>query len=258
MSKLKFFLLIASTILLFSYIATQADEGQDYGYWCNECGRQHGPGETCPKQSAPSYSTPDEPYDFKKETVTQPQAAPQQTDAEKCKQAAEGYNKEGEELYRNGEYDKAYMKFWTANFNDSSNPLYKENLEKAKSAQQRQKEELESKIAEAHRRLKGLVISDPSIVDARVRKGPPSPAVSKKADEAAVAMLFLVDTRPGGIFKQNPEFPWINPLREPERYKAWEAEEKKRLDAEIATAARDRIIKEEANMISREQKAFFK
>jgi len=243
--------------------ASLAEEGQDYGYWCNDCGRQHGPGESCPKQSAPSYSAPDEPYDFNKETVPQQQAAPQQTDAEKWKQAAEGYNKEGEELYRNGEYDKAYMKFWTAMFNDSSNPLYKENLDKAKAASKAQREELDKKIAEAHQRLSKLVISDPSVVKGHFRKEPPPPAIKRQADEAVVVVLFLTDTRPGGIFKQNPELPWINPLREPERYKAWEEEEQKRLDAEIAGyekelfSARNRIVRNEGRTLSQQQKLFY-
>lgn len=43
------------------------EEGTDYGYWCTTCGRQHGPGESCPGSSQPSYSEP-EPYDWSQPT----------------------------------------------------------------------------------------------------------------------------------------------------------------------------------------------
>jgi quinolinate synthase len=57
----------------------------------------------------------------------------------------------------------------------------------------------------------------------------------ERADETIIALLFLTDIRSGergGLFKVNPELPFINPLREPERYKAWEEEERKRLQLE--------------------------
>jgi hypothetical protein len=70
-----------------------------------------------------------------------------------------------------------------------------------------------------------------------------------------------------GVFPKNPEEPLINPLREPERYKAWEASVQARLEAQAGcnkpkeiirqmdqdptlNAARDRIVKEEAAAIN--------
>ena len=55
MVKLKLFALVVLTILLLGGPALAYDgEGQDYGAWCSECGTTHGPGESCPRQSAPA------------------------------------------------------------------------------------------------------------------------------------------------------------------------------------------------------------
>jgi uncharacterized protein YkwD len=301
MSKGKILFLLVTALLLFNgSIALADEEGQDYGYWCTDCGRQHGPGESCPKSSSPSGgSSQDEPYDW-----SQPVYAPAvtTTTVKTFAQFALEYNAEGEDLYRRGEYQKAYMKFWTARFNDSSNPLFEENLNKAERArdqEDKEKADFYKRMQTVHKRLKSIIIYDPFLVDVRFKPAPkvsttmpqpkpqtkaqpkPQPVYqpttpSQKADEVIIALLFLVKYRVGSIpFEQNPEFPWINPLREPERYKAWEKQDRERIQAEInqqraqaiinamakdrrLTAARDQIVKDENRTNTREQQKLMK
>ncbi|MCU0640797.1 MAG: DUF5655 domain-containing protein [Candidatus Margulisbacteria bacterium] len=247
---------IIALILLFSAGPTLAEDGVDYGYWCTDCGRQHGPSESCPKAGAPAPSTPDEPYDWSQPASSPTPTRSELTPAEKHRQEAAEFNRQGEELMQFGRPDEAYNKFWSAWFMEMDVPLYKSNLEQAKAALSVRQAERDTKIKEASVRLKKLIISDPSLVNARD---------PKTADETVVALLFLTDTRPGGLFKLNPELPFINPLREPERYKAWEEAERKRLQLEEFNqkareldAARDRIIREENRTINRDQKRLFK
>lgn len=301
MSKQKLLFLLIMIVILFCCGAARADEtGQDYGAWCPQCGVYHGPGESCPQTSAPSNTQPDEPFIFEERSssptpTTTTTTIPTLTDAQKFEQIAVKYNQEGEELYKSGQYDEAEAKFWAAHYNDTSIPLYKENLEKARKALAEQKKErlaeLSKRIEKSHKKLEKLLIYDPSVVDLRYKQGLPvgnpktgkalpqpirlSSKASQQADEVIIALLFLIDTRPGGIFKLNPELPWINPLREPARYKAWEEADKKRIQAEInlnkaqaaieamnkdqkLSAARERIVKEEGRAIAKGERELFK
>ena len=160
-------------------------------------------------------------------------------------------------------------------------------MNKAKYALERQEKEDKAKQADfdkrmqaVHKRLKNIIIYDPFLVDLRFNP-PPKQAYrpttpSQKADEVIIALLFLGKYRVGGIpFEQNPEFPWINPLREPERYQAWEKQERERIQAEInlnkaqavievmaqdrrLTAARDQIVRDENRTNTREQQKLMK
>jgi hypothetical protein len=303
MKLFKLIILTIIAVVLVGGVVVRADEaGQDYGYWCTQCGRQHGPGESCPYNSAPANPEPEQPYDW-----SQPVYAPATatttttlTRAEQVQQEALALNKEGDHFYSQGEYSKAVSKYRSANLACPDNLLYSYNFKMAVSAQARQESEradLEKRIQAAHKKLEKILIYDPSVVDLRDKKGPlvvdpnvvkgkaaskprPQPVnqtspASQKADEVVIALLFLTDVRPGGIFKLDVEMPWINPLREPERYKAWEEEEKVRLQTEInrekaqaviqamdkdkkLKSARDRIIREEGTTIAREQRIIFK
>jgi hypothetical protein len=71
MAKFKLLLWLVALVLLFSGGAALADEeGVDYGYWCTSCGRQHGPGESCPSSGSSGGSGQDEPYDWSQPVYT--------------------------------------------------------------------------------------------------------------------------------------------------------------------------------------------
>jgi hypothetical protein len=319
MKLLKILILTIITVALVGSVAVRADEeGQDYGYWCTQCGRQHGPGESCPASSAPS-SAPDEPYDWSQPVYT---PATTTTTLKREPTSAE-LNEEGETLFNQGKYDEAYNKFWQASFGDDT-PLYHDNLLKAKYALERQQEEKKQQQAEArkkqaelakkmpvtHKKIKNIQPFGTSVVDLRDKQGAlvvdpkalkegssrpklapvqPPPSLTKPQPKASAAILqdlndygelsaqqmleMTISLGPRArkrIFARNPELPLINPLREPERYQAWEAAEKQRLADQAAEkkyralrqamaddkdlkAAADRIVKEEAKTVGREQ-----
>jgi hypothetical protein len=147
--RLKILVLIAVLLLLGGLIspAFADEEGQDYGYWCTTCGRQHGPGETCPAASAPA---PAEPYDW-----SQPGNAPAitTTTTKTFAQSAREYNDEGEDFYRQGKYHEAWQKFFAAQFNDPDTPLYKENLDKVNNALKQEAEEKKQHQQELAKRM---------------------------------------------------------------------------------------------------------
>jgi hypothetical protein len=178
MAKLGSLVLIFAAILLFGGGAVRAED-QDYGYWCTDCGRQHGPGESCPKASAPASNQQDEPYDW-----SQPVFTPSSTTStmKTFAQSAREYNAEGEVLYSQGKYHEAWQKFFAAAFNDPDTPLYKENREKANDAikreaeeKKKQQQELAGRIQNAphHQKIKNVQPFGASVVATSDRKEAP-------------------------------------------------------------------------------------
>lgn len=219
-------LLFACFLALSFAVPAMAFEDREYDTWCPNCGTTHKPGEWCSGPApaeTPSYTPKDEPYDWSQPvysptTTPAPVPAPSNPDLEKKRESVTGKI-------------KAISPFGS------------------------------SKGVSTTGGSKGLPVVDPRMI-----KGDSSqPLVSADLEEVMITDLTqdqlldeLLTRMVAGryypvpkqkIFEKNPYPPLINPLRESERWKAWQEECRKKAGEEFKRKAEEQAKSEKREMV---------